>query len=104
MSVLSEWYTSTYTLTTFSTADSKGSDTESSVTGSCLIRPDAKVKQVYNINQSAKSFKVWMDDSISVEQGQKITIDGDNYTVAGFANFIDLEGDEESHFELVVYK
>lgn len=104
MSELSKYYHDSYIYTEYSSASAKGNDTESTSTGVGLLMQDDGVGEKFTIGNDAQAFKFFLDEDISIKRGNKITINGDNYTIAGVKDLRDLENDIDSHLMLVIYR
>lgn len=105
MSILDDWYTSTYSITRPTTGSNDEIDSSSVVeTGNCLIEQITERDQLFNQNHFGKEFALFIDTSSVIATGDTIAVDSVDYGVSFVLQANDLEDGEETHKESRIYK
>lgn len=100
MGILTDMYNVVATRVRATTSSATAGDVVATANIPGLLRPVSDKLQLLNQADWGREYRFWCDAGVSIRPGDKFTIGGVEYAVAGDPYYEDLEGAAESHMEI----
>lgn len=103
--MIDQWYNTQYIAQRKSTTSSTGTDILVAVfTSTCLLEPITEKTQLFDEANIGKEFKMYCKSTDDIRIADLLSIESTNYSIQAITLYSDLEGGQETHKEVRVYK